>query len=231
MVALQIKGRLDSQRVGAVTVWLIGVPGRALQVVVVCLDNAISSALCQIIKVLAAVFFGAADGSIDDRQKACARGHDELPRLKLSRPTRCCADTKLAMNISSFDDLLQAARQQPDPQQLLFVFVSADLPADSTPQQRESFLAGQGGALVPVMALDRSLQALRSFAELVEESRQFGHDWRLVFAAALSGSGGVAPAPQAVEKQLQRMIEAIKAGTLGPYIPFDRQGHAVRLAH
>ena len=38
------------------------------------------------------------------------------------------------MKISSFEDLLQAARQQPEPQRLLFVFADAELPADdSTP--------------------------------------------------------------------------------------------------
>ena len=38
------------------------------------------------------------------------------------------------MNISSFDDLLTLARQQPTPQRLLFVFAGIELPADSTPE-------------------------------------------------------------------------------------------------
>lgn len=47
------------------------------------------------------------------------------------------------MDISSFDDLLRAAQQQPEPQRLLFVFASADLPDHSTPEQRARFQAGQ----------------------------------------------------------------------------------------
>lgn len=141
------------------------------------------------------------------------------------------AITDPKMNISSFDDLLQAARQQTEPQRLLFVFVSVDLPQDSTPAQRENFLAGQGGALAPVMCLDRTPQELRSFSALVDESAQFGHDWRLVFAAALAGSAGLAPTSEAAEKPLQAMVEAIKAGTFGGYIPFDREGHSVHLDH
>jgi hypothetical protein len=135
------------------------------------------------------------------------------------------------MNISSFDDLLQAARQQAEPQRLLFVFVSVDLPQDSTPAQRENYLAGHGGALAPVMCLDRTLQELRSFSALVDESAQFGHNWRLVFVAAMAGSAGLAPTSEAAEKPLQGMVEAIKAGHFGGYIPFDREGHAVQLDH
>ncbi len=134
------------------------------------------------------------------------------------------------MNISSFDDLLQAARQQTEPQRLLFVFAAADLPEDSTPAQREGFQAGQGGALVPIMYVDKTPDELRSFADLAQESRQFDQEWSIVFAAALSGSGGLAPTSDAAEKPLQRMVDAIKAGTLGTFIPFDRQGQAVRLS-
>lgn len=134
------------------------------------------------------------------------------------------------MNISSFDDLLQVARQQTEPQRLLFVFAGADLPDDSTAAQKTSFLAGEGGALVPIMCVDKTAEELHAFTDLVHESQQFGKAWSIVFAAALSGSGGLAPTSEAAEKPLQQMVEAIKAGTLGTYIPFDRQGQAVRLA-
>lgn len=133
------------------------------------------------------------------------------------------------MNISSFDDLLQAARQQAEAQRLLFVFASAELPADATPAQRERFLAGQGGALVPIMCVDKAPDELNGFADLVEESRQFGQAWQVVFAAAMSGTGGLAPSSAAAEAALQRMVESIKAGNLGALIPFDRKGEPVLL--
>ena len=47
------------------------------------------------------------------------------------------------MTISSFDDLLQASREQNEPQRLLFVFASAGLPDDATPSQHTRFTAGQ----------------------------------------------------------------------------------------
>jgi hypothetical protein len=136
------------------------------------------------------------------------------------------------MEISSFDDLLHAARAQPEPQRLLFVFAAAELPDDATAAQRARFQAGQGGALVPLMCVDKAPQELDSFDALVEEARQFtapGHDWAMVFVAALSGTLNQAPTSADAEAPLQRMVDAIKAGTIGGYIPFDRQGVPVRL--
>ena len=128
------------------------------------------------------------------------------------------------MNISGFDDLLRAAREQSEPQRLLFVFANAVLPDDSTPEQRARFEGGQGGALAPLMSVDKTPEALGTFAELVEESRQFGHDWAIVFAASLSGRGGRAPTSKEADQSLQRMIESIKAGSFGSFIAFDRLG-------
>ena len=136
----------------------------------------------------------------------------------------------LTMNISSFDDLLQAAREQPEPQRLLFVFAGAELPDDSTAAQRTQFLNGDGGALVPLMCVDKTPQELNSFADLVKESLEFGKPWKIVFAAAMSSNDGTQPSSEAAEKPLQKMVEAIKAGTLGSYIPFDRDGRPVMLS-
>lgn len=134
------------------------------------------------------------------------------------------------MNISSFDDLLRAARRQPEPQRLLFVFANAVLPDDSTPEQRARFQAGQGGALAPLMSVDKIPEELSTFAALVEESRQFGHDWAIVFVASLPGRDGRAPTSKEADQLLQRMIESIKAGSFGSFIPFDRQGEPMLLS-
>ena len=133
------------------------------------------------------------------------------------------------MNISSFDDLLRAARAQSEPQRLLFVFANAVLPDDSTPEQRARFEAGQGGALAPLMSVDKTPEELGTFAALVEESSQFGCDWAIVFVASLSGRDGRAPTSEEASRSLQRMIESIKAGLFGSFIPFDRQGQPMLL--
>ena len=66
------------------------------------------------------------------------------------------------------------------------------------------------------------------FAALRDESRQFGHDWAIVFVAALAGRDGRAPSSGDAEAPLQRMVEAIKAGAHQSFIPFDRDGEPVR---
>lgn len=131
------------------------------------------------------------------------------------------------MDISSFDDLLNAARQQAEPQRLLFVFTGTELTDDSTSEQAEQFRAGQGGALIPLMCADKTADEIVSFNQLEEESRQFGHDWIMVFVAGLSGHNGIVPTTEEAEKPLERMMASIQAGTLGTFIPFDRKGHPV----
>ena len=134
--------------------------------------------------------------------------------------------------IDSFDDLLQVARGRKEPQRLLFVFSAVELPDDATPAQRARFEAGQGGALVPLMCVDKRPEELESFDALLRESQLFelpGQPWRLVFTAALSGTLSQAPSDDDVERVLRRMVEAVKTGALGAYLPFNREGQPVRL--
>ena len=133
------------------------------------------------------------------------------------------------MNITSFDDLLQAARAQPEPQRLLFVFAGAELPPDSTPEQRLQFENGRGGTLVPLMYVDRTPGEIGAFADLVTESRKMQCEWSIVFVAELEGRGGRALTSEEAEAPLLRMIDAIKAGSLGAFIPFGRDGEPVVL--
>ena len=67
------------------------------------------------------------------------------------------------MTISTFEDLLRAARQQSQPQRLLLVFAGASLPAGAAAEQRARFDAGESGELAPLMCVDKDPQALASF--------------------------------------------------------------------
>jgi hypothetical protein len=131
------------------------------------------------------------------------------------------------MTIASFDDLLRTAGQQAQPQRLLFVFTSAALPDDATPEQRARFRAGEGGTLTPLMCVDKSPDELPSFDALLAESRRAGPAWDIVFVAALSGSGGRSPTSADAEAPLQQMVELIKSGRIGSFIPFDVHGQPV----
>ena len=134
------------------------------------------------------------------------------------------------MTIASFDDLLRAATEQPEPHRLLFVFATAGVDADATADQKARFEAGQGGTLTPLMCVDKLPGELASFDALLEESREFEQAWDMVFVAALPGSGGASPTSLQAEAPLQRMVNSIKSGSIGGFIPFDAQGRPVQFS-
>lgn len=133
------------------------------------------------------------------------------------------------MDIATFDDLLNAARAQPQAQRLLLVFAGIELPDDASPAERAGFERGEGGALVPRMCVDKRPEELASFDQMRQEAAQAGADWGMVFAAALSGAPGRAPSSEDAAPALDAMVEAIRQGRIQAYIPFDTQGQAVRL--
>ena len=128
------------------------------------------------------------------------------------------------MSDPHFRLLLQAAKSQPEPQRLLFVFAAAALPEHASAEQRARFEAGGGGELEPVMCVDKEPGSLSDFAALVSESRQAGPDWQVVFVAGLSGTGRKAPSAEQVEQSLNDMVEAVRQGNIGRYAAYDVRG-------
>lgn len=131
------------------------------------------------------------------------------------------------MNITQFADLLSAARGQVEPQRLLFVFVVTQLPDDATEAERQRFQEGQGGSLQPVLCVDKLPEEIDDFAALLGESGRTGIAWDLLFAAGLSGLGGIAPSADEAEQPLKMMVGAIESGSIGNFLAFDRDGQAV----
>ncbi len=129
---------------------------------------------------------------------------------------------------TDFDQLLQSAAAQPQPQRLLFVFATAELPEDATPAQRERFAAGEGGTLSPVVCVDKGLDELSSFEALVTESRESGSAWQVVFVAGLAGRNGQAPAAEQVERALQSMVERVRGGMIESFLALDPAGETLQ---
>lgn len=132
------------------------------------------------------------------------------------------------MNISSFEELLQAARHQPDPQRLLFVFTKAELPEGATREEIERFENGQGGALTPVMFVDKKTDEVGSFAELVEESRHTGQTWDVAFIGCLSGRAGQEPSDSDAQEALETMVKSIQGGIVDRFLAYRPDGEQVR---
>ena len=70
---------------------------------------------------------------------------------------------------------------------------------------------------------------LASFATFEAEAQSFCPDWVIVFAASLSGRNGQAPSSESAQGPLEQMVAAIKAGQIAAFLPFDREGCAIRL--
>lgn len=121
-----------------------------------------------------------------------------------------------------------AAKQQEEPQRLLFVFLKASLPEKPEDKEASRFHAGQGGELQAVMCVDKTLEELGSFSDLVEESRQMQQDWQIVLVAGLSGRNGFAPNSSEAVQPLDRMVQTVEnGGDLSKYMAFDREGKPV----
>lgn len=131
--------------------------------------------------------------------------------------------------VSSYSDLIEASRSQEEPQRLLFVFCRAELPDDASADDKAAFERGEGGALTPVICVDKTPDEAPEFAALEEESRATGQHWDIVFVAAMSGRGGVNPSSDEAQQPLTMMVESIRLGHLGNYLPLDRNGQAVDL--
>ncbi|MEO8160643.1 MAG: ribonucleotide reductase subunit alpha [Arenimonas sp.] len=134
------------------------------------------------------------------------------------------------MSLQNFADVLDAARRQPEPQRLLLVFAAAELPRDATAQDKAAFERGEGGALAPKVCVDKRPEEIGSFERLVEESRETGVTWDILFVAALGGRGGFAPNPDEAVQPLRMMVEAIKGGRIADFLAVDKQGSLVQLA-
>lgn len=128
-----------------------------------------------------------------------------------------------------FKQLLRAAAEQAQPHRLLFVFATAELPDRPTAEQRTRFIAGAGGALAPVMCVDKAPGDLRDFDALLAESRLAGPPWQVVFAAGLPGADGKPPAPSQIEPALERMVHAVLLGSVGQFAAYDATGNAIQI--
>ena len=133
------------------------------------------------------------------------------------------------MNISSYEDLLNAANMQSKPQRMLFVFTKAELPGEATSDQQAEFKARKGGALMPVLCVDKLASNRVSFASLDEESRHTGKDWDIVFVACMDGKSDDATESEEAEEPLKEMVKSIQVGSIGNYLAFNRGGEMVRL--
>lgn len=133
------------------------------------------------------------------------------------------------MDIESYSDLIRAAAMQTEPQRLLFVFAAAGLPEGATAEQISQFEKGEGGALSPVLCVDKLPSEVADFSTLVAESERTGIPWSVAFVSAMSGRGGVQPNGDEAEQPLKMMMEQIQAGMVAQFLALNRDGEIIKL--
>ena len=78
------------------------------------------------------------------------------------------------------------------------------------------------------MCVDKSLDELGTFSDLVKESEQTEQDWQIVLVASLSGRNGVEPKSEDAEGPLKMMMETVqRGGDLSKFMAFERGGEPV----
>ncbi len=124
-----------------------------------------------------------------------------------------------------------AAKDQPEPQRLLFVFLSTEEPEDATKEQASQFAAGQGGHLHPVMCVDKDINDLTTFKDLVAESEQMEKEWHIVLIAGLAGKNGVPPTSEDADEPLNAMLKTVQGGgDISKYMALDKQENPVQFS-
>lgn len=132
------------------------------------------------------------------------------------------------MHLATFQDLLDAARRQPEPQRLLFVFARVELPEHATDAQRERFDRREGGTISPCLCVDKAPDEIAGFDALTAESAATGQHWDIVFVGSLSGRAGIAPSADEAAQPLRFMVNAINNDRVGEFAAFDRQGEVLQ---
>lgn len=135
------------------------------------------------------------------------------------------------IEITDYKSLLAVGKQQSEPQRFLFVFLQASLPDDHNDEDKERFHSGQGGELQAIMCVDKDLDDLTDFDDLVTESKQMEQQWNLVLIACLSGVNGMHPTAEQAEEPLKMMVQAVQnGGSLSKYLAFDKKGDLLQFS-
>lgn len=82
------------------------------------------------------------------------------------------------------------------------------------------------------MCVDKALEELGSFEDLVKESERIEKNWQIVLIACLSGKNGNVPSSDEATKSLEMMVGAVeRGGDLSSFLAFDRNGDPIQFGN
>jgi predicted component of type VI protein secretion system len=124
----------------------------------------------------------------------------------------------------SFDELIEMAHKQPEPQRILFVFAKIEYREGHGPEDENPDFS-----IEPHMYNDKTLKEITNFQALVDETVKDDFDWQIVFVAGLGGSNGALPTLEVTDQHLQKMVDAIYQGVIRHFAAYDRNGKKIEL--
>jgi len=131
--------------------------------------------------------------------------------------------------IETFDDLLEMARSEPVPVQLLTVLVRAEPVMEADAAGNEVAMEGEG-VIKPIMVKDHAIGDVPGFEYLRADADAAGKEWTFLMVGVLPGQPGQPPSAGLIDEQLKNMARAIHAGSgLDRYLFFDRSGLPVEI--
>ena len=123
--------------------------------------------------------------------------------------------------VTDFQSLINAAKEQAQPQRLLFLFAKAETEENPAKNQHR-------GTLTPVMCVDKLPSELGTFSAFCKEADDISKDWDFMIAVGLSGQNGKAPTADEAEPFLNQMVNNLTSGQdLSQYVIFDREQNPV----
>ena len=135
------------------------------------------------------------------------------------------------LDITNFNSLINAAKQQDQPQKILVAFIEVYLPSQHNVSQAKDFLAGTGGVLKPIQLVEKDPFQLYDLNSLAEESLTEQKNWKIALIGCLSGINGLMPNSQVTKKHKDSMIHKINSGAdLSRYFAFHKNGDLLQLA-
>ena len=103
------------------------------------------------------------------------------------------------------------------------------MPEDATEEEKKNFENGQGGALQAIMCVDKDVEELTTFENLVAESEEMGKEWQIVLMAGLAGKNGNVPTSEDAEEPLKSMVNMVQnGGDLSSYMALDKEGYPIK---
>lgn len=79
------------------------------------------------------------------------------------------------------------------------------------------------------MCVDKTLDELGSFADLVTGSENMKQNWQIVLVACLSSKNGNIPSSDEAIEPLKMMVETVeKGGNLSNFLAFDQNGDPIQ---